>query len=505
MKSLRSPILLFWTILLVSLSFIIIMVKIKKSKLTEKETLPTRKPAVAGSFYPGTQKELDATISALLNQAELIPATESAKILIVPHAGISYSGGIAAHGFKQIQDKNYTHIIILGASHRAFFTHASIFDKGIWETPLGKVEVDQNLAKKIIDGKKIIADTTPHQDEHSLEIELIFLQKVLKNFKIVPILLSQTSDELIENLALKFSQNLDENTLLVVSTDLSHYPQYEMAKKVDNETINGILTGKVKDFEKTIQNLESQGYPGVQTCACGAEAVKVALKVGEILDLKFKKIKYENSGDVSGEKSQVVGYVAIVGYGKGLSATEPLDDQAQKEALQISRKTLESYLKSPLAPLVPFIPENKALTQPLGCFVTLRNKEELRGCIGEFEPKEPLYKVIQKMAIEAATNDPRFFPVTAKELPDIKIEISVMTPKKKIDNWQKIELGKHGVVVQKGFRAGTFLPQVASETGWSLEKFLGQLCSQKAGLPPDCYRDPSTNLYIFEAQIFKEE
>ena len=494
---------LFWTILLVSLSFIIIMVKIKKSKLTEKETLPTRKPAVAGSFYPGTQKELDATISALLNQAELIPATESAKILIVPHAGISYSGGIAAHGFKQIQDKNYTHIIILGASHRAFFTHASIFDKGIWETPLGKVEVDQNLAKKIINGKKIIADTTPHQDEHSLEIELIFLQKVLKNFKIVPILLSQTSDELIENLALKFSQNLDENTLLVVSTDLSHYPQYEMAKKVDNETINGILTGKVKDFEKTIQNLESQGYPGVQTCACGAEAVKVALKVGEILNLKFQKVKYANSGDTGGDKSQVVGYVAIVGYGKTTETSEPLDEEAKKEALEIARQTLQKYLTERKIPEIT--PENKALFNPLGCFVTLRKNGQLRGCIGEFEPKDPLYKVIQRTAIEATTNDPRFLPVTAKELPEIKIEISVMTPKKKIDNWQEIELGKHGVVIQKGFRAGTFLPQVASETGWNLEEFLSHLCAEKAGLPSDCYKDSSTNLYIFEAQIFKEE
>lgn len=476
----------------------------QKPKTSEKVAGPLRPAAVAGSFYPGSKNELEATIRALLNQAEIIPSTQSAKILIVPHAGISYSGRVAAWGFKQVANKNYTRIILLGASHRSFFTHASVFEKGIWETPLGKVEIDQNLAKKIIDNKEILADNTPHQDEHSLEIELIFLQKVLGSFKIVPILLSQTSGELIDNLAQKISQNLDGKTLLVVSTDLSHYPPYEIANKVDNETIKGILTGKVKEFEKTIQNLESQGYPGVETCACGAEAVKTALKVGEILDLEFKKIKYENSGDVSGEKSQVVGYGAIVGYGKA-TATQPLDEEFKKEALEIARKTLEEYLASPLTPLTPFTPKNKSLLEPLGCFITLRNKGELRGCIGEFEPSQPLYKVIQKMAIEAATNDPRFLPVSAKELPEITIEISVMTPKKKIDNWQEIELGKHGVVVQKGFRAGTFLPQVATETGWDLEEFLSHLCAEKAGLPSDCYKDPSTDLFIFEAQIFEEE
>ncbi len=320
MKTTKAPILLFLTIFLVSLSFIIVIVRTKKPKPTLKETLPARPPAVAGSFYPGSQKELDATISALLSQAELIPATQSAKILIVPHAGLSFSGQVAAWGFKQIKENKFTRIILLGASHRHFLNYASIFEKGFWETPLGKVEVDQSLAQKIINGKETVADNTPHQDEHSLEIELIFLQKVLKNFKIAPILLSQTSNELIEILAKKISENLDGQTLLVVSTDLSHYPPYEVANKVDNETIKAILTGKKDAFEKTLEDLESKGYPGVETCACGAEAIKVALKVAEATGIEFKKIMYENSGDVGGDKNQVVGYAAVVGYAKSYSA-----------------------------------------------------------------------------------------------------------------------------------------------------------------------------------------
>jgi len=137
--------------------------------------------------------------------------------------------------------------------------------------------------------------------------------------------------------------------------------------------------------------------------------------------------------------------------------------------------------------------------------VTLRNGGQLRGCIGEFEPKKPLYLVIEEMAIAAATEDSRFPPVTAGELEEINIEISVMTPKRKINDWQKIELGKHGVVVQKGQYSGTFLPQVATETGWSKEEFLSQLCTQKAGLPSNCYKDRLVNLFVFEAQIFGED
>lgn len=517
-SSLLAPLALL-SLFLLSFLFIILIVRSKKQTPAENALGPLRKPAVAGSFYPSSPKELDATISGLLNQAETISSTESAKVLIVPHAGISFSGQIAAWGFKQVEGKNYTRIILLGASHRAFFNHASVYDKGIWETPLGKIEIDEDLAKKLIDSKQIIADLAPHREEHSLEIELIFLQKVLKNFRILPILLSQTSDELIDILASKISQNLDNETLLVISTDLSHYPPYEVANEVDNETIKAILTGKKEIFEKTLQELESKGYPGVETCACGAEAIKVGLRVGEILGLEFKKIKYENSGDpprlavfgeagVSSQKDQVVGYVAIAGHQKNTSSTQPLDESSQKEALKITRKTLENYLKFPSVssgPSAPLVPSNKSLLTPLGAFVTLRNKGQLRGCIGEFEPKEPLYQVIQKMAVEAATNDPRFNSVIASELKDITIEISVMTPKKRVANWREIKLGKHGVVVQKGLRAGTFLPQVATETGWNLEEFLSHLCSDKAGLSTDCYKDPSTTLYTFEAQVFEEE
>jgi len=491
-------------LLVLALTLPILVIKRKKETPPMSETQTVRPPAVAGAFYPDDKVQLDKILTSLINQSEKIPAKGKLRILLVPHAGIQYSGPTAAAGFKQIENLNYCRVIILGASHWAWFNHAAVFAKGAWETPLGKVEIDEDLAKNLINESNILADNSPHQEEHSLEVELIFLQKVLKNFKIVPVLVSQTDENLINDLAQKIAKNFDDQTLLVISTDLSHYPPYEVAKKVDSQTIEAILSGDEEKFSQTIQNLENTGYPNLQTACCGHEAVKIGLKVGQLLKVNWQKIKYENSGDTAGEKSQVVGYAALGGFSKNLpTAADWLDENAQKEALEIARKTLEEYLTSGKIPEIS--PKNPSLLKNLGAFVTLRKKGELRGCIGEFEPKEPLYRVIQRMAIAAATEDPRFSPVTAQELGEIKIEISVMTPKRKIENWEEIELGKHGVVVQKGFRSGTFLPQVATETGWNLEEFLSQLCWQKAGLPPDCYKEPSTNLYVFEAQVFEED
>lgn len=497
------------------LSYLVIF-KLNRMRSSQPEPIiitPTnpvsRLPAVAGSYYPGNIKELDSLVNRFLSEASPLSVKGKLKILLVPHAGMEYSGAVAAAGFKQIQGQDYHRVIILGASHRAFFNTAAVFDRGSWETPLGKIVVDEDLAEKILDQReKIIVDIQPHTEEPSLEIELPFLQKSLDDFKIVPILLGQVTKPTLEALSKKIAENLDEQTLLVISSDLSHYPSWEIANKVDSETISAILTGKVATFAATLTKLEEKHYPGLDTCACGQEAIEVGLHVAELLNLtEIKKIKYANSGDlptgkegVTPDKSRVVGYGAI-GFWETLSDGQ-LDQQAQKETLELARKTLEDYLS--LHPAPTFSPQSPLLLKPRGAFVTLRKNGELRGCIGEFEPKEPLYQVIQEMAIAAATKDPRFSPVTGSELKDIKIEISVMTPKKKIDDWKKIELGKQGVVIQKGFQSGTFLPQVATETGWNLEEFLGQLCSQKAGLSFDCYKDPTINLYTFEAQVFEE-
>lgn len=471
-----------------------------RSILNQEEV---RQPAVAGQFYPQNSEELNSQLDSLLEETTSLNVQGKPRILVVPHAGIAYSGRTAAWGFKQLEGSDYSRVILLGSSHKMQLNHAAVYPDGAWKTPLGSVEVDKDAVSFLLSKDQgIIADKTPHAEEHSLELELIFLQKVLKDFKIIPILIGQPSETLIENLAQKVSYLFDDETLLIVSTDLSHYPTWEIANKVDKQTINAILSGNQDSFEKTIKDLETQSYPELSTFACGYESLKVALRMAELLSVSdFKEISYQNSGDVTGNKNRVVGYAAIAAWSEKLPSSE-LNSEAQKEALEIARKTISEYLTNSRIPSVA--PQSQALFRPLGAFVTLKKNGVLRGCIGIFEPSEPLYQVIQDRAIAAATKDKRFVPVDASELSDIEIEISVLSPRRKISNWQEIEIGKHGVVIEKDLRAGTFLPQVATDNSWGKEKFLSELCTQKTKLPSNCYQDPSVNLYTFEAQVFGE-
>ncbi|HPD44616.1 MAG TPA: AmmeMemoRadiSam system protein B [Candidatus Woesebacteria bacterium] len=440
--------------------FILLLGGLIMFKTNQKNIRPA---AVAGSFYPADKNILAKELDGYLNNAQ--KTGKDYRVLIVPHAGLVYSGRTAGYGFKQIEDRDFQRVILIGPSHQVYLNEAVTSGADYWETPLGRTAVEKS---------DFTINDKAFAQEHSLEVELIFLQRILKNFKIIPILINEYTD-----ISDKIIKLMDDNTLLVVSSDLSHYHPYNEAQKLDQKTIESIIN------------------QGKEIDACGRAAIEAAMAIAQKMGIKFEKIYAENSGDTSGDKSQVVGYAAIGGYRE----TSPVEDW-QKEALTIARKTLEEYLHN--GEKLKFKILNSKLNEKLGAFVTLRKNGQLRGCIGLFEPNLPLYQVIQQMAIAAATEDPRFYPVSYDELKEIKIEISVMTPKKLIDDYHKIELGKHGVVIERGGRSGTFLPQVATETGWNLDEFLGELCSQKAGLPRNCYRDSQTKIYTFEAEVFEE-
>jgi len=478
-------------------------------KIKKKEVKMIRPTAVAGSFYPANKKELQNQINSFLNQVEK-KTDKSINILIVPHAGYDYSGFVAATGFKQIEGKVINKVIIIGPSHQAWFDGAAIDENDSWQTPLGEVVIDKTLANNLVNKENdIFFSSQPHNQEHSLEVELPFLQTVLKEFKIVPILLSNTNDQVIEKLADLISQNINPKTLLVISSDLSHYPDYQTANQVDQKTIEAILSGKPEKFNQTINQQMNEGWPELKTCACGEKAIKVAMLVAQKLGKgEWQLIKYLNSGDTEiGDKSKVVGYAAITWNPKE-NIKEKINNneysqEEQKILLKIARETLESYLKNKEKPKYKI--DNPNLNEILGVFVTLNKKEhQLRGCIGEFQPTTPLWQTIQNKVIDAALNDHRFSPVKYQELKDIEIEISILSKPRKIDNWREIELGKDGVLLKQGMRGGTFLPQVATETGWNLEEFLSQLCFQKAGLPKDCYRNKKTDLFVYTAEVFSE-
>src|SRR4030042_6561790 len=460
----KTSIILFVVTIFILIFIGIVNLKKSNSHIEDKQSLSLpgnleskaniRKAAAAGTFYPSEKEKLINEIDNYLNHATRYELSDNIRILLVPHAGIKYSGQIAAYGFKQLQGKKISRVILLGSSHTTSFDYLAVDDNKFWETPLGKVEVDSDYVQTIVNGKSIKADKLPHLKEHSLEIELLFLQRVLSDFKIVPILTGKLDAGHISLLAQKLAYNFDDRTLLVVSSDLSHYPNWETSNIVDSEVIDSILTGIKENFDQKLSDLKARDYKGLETAACAQDAIKVSLEMSEFLGIsKFEKLKYGNSGDVTGEKDRVVGYTSILGHSGKLNSYSPkLDHLAKKELSEIARKTLEVYLSTKA--ISDIKPQSEYLNQPQGAFVTLIKNETLRGCIGEFEPVRPLYKVIQDTVISSAIKDSRFTPVTLDELKDINIEISVMTPKRKIDNWQNIRLGKDGVVIQKGVNAG---------------------------------------------------
>ena len=467
------------------------------SMLETSKEKSIRQPAVAGQFYPSDKEELTKMISQFLEQVEESDA--SIRALIVPHAGYVFSGQIAAHGFKTVQGQDIKRVILIGPSHHQYLSGVIVDGYDAWQTPLGQVELATDLRDILVKENSLFkVDSSVHQPEHSLEVELPFLQNVLKNFKILPILVGQLSGAELEKISQTLAKHIDEKTLLVASSDMSHYPSYEQANYSDKKVIEAILTGQVAKLQETISQIAKENIPNLSTCLCGQGAVEVIMRVAQEMAVQeIKLLQYANSGEVAvGDKSQVVGYSAIAFTWQ----TSSLNSQQKSKLLEIAKTSVEKYILENQLP--EFAIADSLLNKPLGAFVTLKKDGQLRGCLGRFQPDIPLYQVVSQMAVAAATQDNRFSPVQADELNDLEYEISVLSPLRKIADWREIELGKHGVQIRQGLHSGVFLPQVATDNNWDLDKFMGELCSQKAGLSWDCWKKDDVDIYIFTAEIF---
>lgn len=291
----------------------------KKGTKTEgeiRESSQTRKPAVAGQFYPGSKQELNLLVDEYLNNVKPPKLNENIRALIVPHAGYEYSGQVAAFAYKAVgfstSSRPIKTVVLIGNSHQEYFDGVSVWNSGFFRTPLGDVEVDADFANKLINSNpKIVFRKSAHLGEHTLEVQLPFLQKVLSDFRIVPIILGNKGG--IDVLISALKDLIDEKTLVIASSDLSHYPNYKDAQYSDHKVIEAILSGKRKNLRKTISDLEKQGIDNLQTCACGAGAIEVIMEL--MRGTAIKLLKYANSGDITGDHSQVVGYASIVFYG----------------------------------------------------------------------------------------------------------------------------------------------------------------------------------------------
>jgi len=464
-----------------------------------------RKPYVAGKFYPSDKDELKNMIKKYLKKAPQRKIEENIKAIIVPHAGYVFSATVASHAYKQLKNRKYDTVILIGPSHYEYIKDAVIYKRGYWKTPLGKIKVDEEIGEKIQNSASFSEfSRNDFRKEHSLEVQLPFLQTILEeNFKIVPILVNNPSRDKCRKLAYSIIDAIkDKRALIVCSTDMSHFHNYKKANKMDKKTIEYIEKLDVDGLYMSLKYKSSE--------LCGSAAVITTMFFAKHLGIqKIELLNYANSGDVTGDHSRVVGYGAFLMKGKKkvinekISGQTKLNKKQKKKLLNIARKTLNGFFKKGQTP--EFNIDDPLLNQNRGAFVTLHKNGRLRGCLGYILPQKKLYKAISELVISSATKDIRFPPVNKNELSKIDIEISVLTVPKKINDINKIKMGKHGVIVKKGYKQGVYLPQVATETGWNKKQFLSSLCSRKAGLPADAWEEKDTKIYIFEAQVFNEK
>ena len=476
----------------------------------DEEQLLTRNPAVAGSFYSSNPDELRATLGNFFSQAKPLDYDGEIRALISPHAGYVFSGPVAAAGYRQLDpETKYDRIFVIGSSHHSGFRGASIYNPGNYQTPLGEVEVDIELANQLIEENNcFLYHAAAHTREHSLEVQLPFLQYYLnKPFKIVPIVLGSQTPSMSKEIAEALLPWFKPGNLFVISTDLSHYPKYKDAKQADNHVTEGVLSNNPDIFLKSIKENEQENYPGLLTSMCGWPSVLSLMYMTENMnDIAYHKVQYMNSGDSRyGDHDRVVGYVSIIITEKKNDESAGFLTKEDKVALlKIARKTIQEKILYNNQPRINTDSFSEVLLNPAGAFVTLHTKEgKLRGCIGRFTPEKPLYQVVKDMAISSALQDYRFSPVGKDEVSEVDIEISVLTPLKRIQSIEEIEMGKHGIYVRKEGRSGTFLPQVATSTGWTKEEFLGHCSKDKAGIGWEGWKD--AELFTYEAIIFSEK
>jgi AmmeMemoRadiSam system protein B/AmmeMemoRadiSam system protein A len=491
------------------------------SSVGEQKASSVRPPAVAGQFYPSDPTRLKLAVQQFLEDA--LPATiEKPVAIVVPHAGYLFSGQIAADAYRQVKGRNYDTVVVLGTNHgrnqaSANLTGISVYASGSYKTPLGDAAIDTTMASALLaEDSDCSANTAAQANEHSIEVQVPFIQTLFPAAKIVPLMIGMPDPSMCARLGKALAKvSKDKRVLVVASSDLSHFPGYEDSSNVDRQSLEAIARLDPGQFTSKVRTLMSRGTPGLETCACGEGPILAAMAAAKAMGAgRGIVVSYANTGDaVAEDRSRVVGYGAVVfaaGDGTpdlralsrpaGPPPSGPLQAADKKALLKLARQSLQRFLTTETIPLARNLAPR--LQFPQGAFVTLKQHGELRGCIGHLVGDFPLGLTASWMAVQAGEYDSRFPPVTLKELGGLEIEISVMTPMKPIAKPSEIVIGRDGVVVQKSGRSAVFLPQVATEQGWGLSEMLDNLCL-KAGLPRDAWKS-GAQFRVFQAEVFSE-
>ena len=462
----------------------------------------------AGSWYPGDQAGLTKMLGELLDQAAPVELTGKPVALIAPHAGYRYSAPVSAAAYRCLRGQQYRRVIVLAFSHRAAGAYSGVDVSGevtTYETPLGEVPVDREVCAHLLKNRAFVSQLGLVEGEHSLELQLPFLKRVLGDFKLVPLYVGRMTPALEVEAAQALMPWLDGETLLVVSTDFTHFGQrfgYEpftdnLPEKLTELADQAAAPLLRCDYDSFMTHLEETG-----DTICGRGPVALLLRILSMrAGAQGVRTGFDTSGKQTGDWSGSVTYQSFV-FTKRPGTLKPAE---QQQLLKLARDTAAAYLAGGQLPASDQATLPEALRADGACFVTLKNHGRLRGCIGNMAAVGPLYESVMRNAVNAC-QDYRFAsdPATTAELKEIDIEISYLTPMVRVNDQTEIVIGQHGLEIELRGRRGVLLPQVAYERGWTRLEFLTQVC-HKAGLPPDAWQDPEVRLYTFTAEVFGEK
>ncbi len=465
-----------------------------------------RLPVRAGSFYPSDPRELSRLIDRLGQNARSVqqdlPDRQSLRALVLPHAGYPYSGPTAAHAARVLSEHQFEKVLLMGPDHFVGIRNAAVPAVQAFQTPLGRIPLHP-AAVDLCKQPELFAPLSPADDrEHSLEVVLPFLQAYLKSFQLIPVMVGGAD---VDRLSRALQPLVERQTLVVVSSDLSHFLPYDEAQAKDRRTIEAILACDRRALARDAD------------AACGARPLAVLLTLAERFGWRPVLLNYLNSGDTSGDRSRVVGYAAIAFFGEppipAMNTTSQLLTPEKGQILvKLARSTLMDKFGLPLAPAdadrMRSALSDASLQARCATFVTLKHQGRLRGCIGSLSATDPLAEDVRRNATDAAFHDPRFAPLTAKELDQVAIEVSVLTEPRPLtfsdaeDLLRKLRPNVDGVVIRQGHAGATFLPQVWEQLP-KKEDFLDHLCL-KAGLPRDAWRRGGLTVSTYQVQYFEE-
>ena len=470
------------------------------------DEVKVRHAGVAGAFYPAEPQVLTAMMDEMLAKATPQAIMDPILAVVAPHAGYPYSGPVAAYTYAALKGRKFSRVVVIAPSHFEAFDFTSVYEGDAYETPLGSVPVDKEFAAKLATMDPSIKlsgrghDPTKEGAEHALEVQLPWLQHVLGSFTLVPVVMGDQSYETSRALGVALAKMIHGgDTLIVASSDLSHYHPYDDAVTIDHKTLKALESW---DYFSMSRNFQTRVWE-----ACGGAPIVAAMIAAERMGANQARVlKYANSGDAAGDKTRVVGYSADVfvkaPHGSAESNPFSLSDADKNELLKLARTSAEHAVEQG-RPYQPEPSKSEALNRELGAFVTLKMNGDLRGCIGYTSAVKPLYMTVRDTAMLAAQRDPRFQPVSVFELPRISYEISVLSPMRRATNIEQIKVGMHGLLMKNGDSEGLLLPQVPVEEKWDRQTFLEQTC-RKAGMHPDCWKDENTDIFMFSAVVFGE-